>query len=51
MEDFCVELADVPFRIVCRHPENREFFKDYLTGKAPLFTLSPTDADLEARFM
>ncbi|MBO7358621.1 MAG: hypothetical protein J6U72_02220 [Clostridia bacterium] len=50
MEDFCVELADVPFRIVCRHPENREFFKDYLSEKAPLFTLSPTDADLEAEW-
>ena len=47
MEDFCVELAGVPLRMICRHPENREFFKDYLTDEPPLFTLSPTDKDLE----
>ena len=50
MEDFCVELAGVPLRIVCRYTENRDFFRDYLTDSPPLFTISPTDADLEAEW-
>ncbi len=50
MEDFCVELAGVPLRIVCRYTENRDFFRDYLTDSPPLLTISPTNADLEAEW-
>jgi hypothetical protein len=50
VEDFCVELAGVPLRIVCRYTENRDFFRDYLTDSPPLLTISPTNADLEAEW-
>ncbi|MBR2781520.1 MAG: hypothetical protein IKD81_08945 [Eubacteriaceae bacterium] len=46
MEDFVVELAGVPCRIKCRFTANRDFLKDYLSERAPLFTVEPTDEDL-----
>lgn len=47
MEDFVIELAGVPARIRCRFPENREFLKDYLSDREPLFAVEPTPDDLE----
>ena len=44
---FTVELAGIPIEIRCSHEENRTFLQDYLTEKAPLFTVEPSDADLE----
>ena len=42
-----VELASIPFEVKCRFPENEAFLKDYETPKTPLFTVEPTDKDLE----
>ena len=44
---FIVELAGIPIEIRCSYDENRVFLQDYLTEKAPLFTVDPSDADLE----
>lgn len=46
MERFTIEIAKTPAEIVCRYEENRAFLRDYLTDKAPLFTIEPTDDDL-----
>lgn len=45
--EFTVSLAGFPMRVICRHEENRAFLEDYLTDRAPLFTVEPTAADLE----
>ena len=42
-----IELARVPLEIRCRYPANERFFADYLTDKPPLFTVEPTDDDLD----
>ena len=44
---FTAELAGIPIEIRCSYEENRTFLQDYLTEKAPLFTVEPTDADME----
>ena len=44
---FNIELAGVPVEIKCRHPYNKIFLQDYLTDKEPLFTVEPSQADLD----
>ena len=44
---FTAELAGIPIEIRCSYEENRTFLQDYLTEKAPLFTVGPMDADME----
>ena len=46
MEDFCIELAGIPARVICRFKDNRTFLSDYVTENRPLFTLEPTEDDL-----
>lgn len=46
--EFTVELAGIPVGISCRYAENRVFFKDYITDKAPAFTVCPADDDMRA---
>ncbi len=46
MEQFTIEIADVPVVIRCRFSTNREFLRDYITVKDPLFIIEPTDDDL-----
>ena len=43
-----IEIAGVPFEVRCRFEErSREYFKDYLTEKPPLFSVEPTMEDRE----
>ncbi|MBQ1770950.1 MAG: hypothetical protein II000_03245 [Clostridia bacterium] len=42
-----IEIAEVPFEVRCRFADNRSFFRDYQTEKAPLFVIEATDEDLE----
>lgn len=46
MEDFTVELAEVPVRIKCRFRQTRSYLEAYLTDREPLFTVEPTEKDL-----
>ena len=41
-----IELAGIPAEVICRHPVNEEFLKDYVTEKASLISIVPTDEDL-----
>ena len=41
-----IELAGIPVEVICRHPANESFLKEYVTDKAPLVSVAPTDADL-----
>ena len=41
-----MELAGVPCRIKCTYPVNREFLKDYMSDRTPLFTVEPREDDL-----
>ena len=43
MEDFNIELAGIPLRIICKYKENREFFDGYYTDKTPKFVIEPTE--------
>ncbi len=47
MQIFTIEIAGVPAEIRCRFPENRNFFRDYLTDRAPLIAVQPSAGDLE----
>ena len=47
VEELCVRLVGVPVRVRCRFSQNREFLREYLTDLDPLFTVEPTEADLE----
>lgn len=38
-----IELAGIPAEVICRHPVNEEFLKDYVTEKASLISIVPTD--------
>jgi len=42
-----IEIAGIPAEICCFRKENRDFFKDYLSDRAPLFTVEPSTDDLE----
>ncbi len=42
-----IELAGIPAEVICRHPENEEFLRDYATDREPLFSVAPSDADLK----
>lgn len=44
--DFCVKLADVPFRVICRNEKNRSFFREYFTDDIPLFCCEINDEDI-----
>lgn len=48
MEEFTIEIAGIPCRIRCRFDVNRAFLRDYLSGKEPLFTVEPGDAELQS---
>ena len=41
-----VEIADIPFEIVFRHPENEAFFQDYRSDRHPDFVIQASDEDL-----
>lgn len=43
---FTVEIAGIPVEIRCRHGENREFMKDYLSDRDPAFVVDPTDEEI-----
>lgn len=45
MEEFTVELGGVPIGIRCAYPQNRRFFRDYLSDRRPALTVAPSDAD------
>jgi len=47
VEEFLVELAGIPFGVRCRFGENSAFFKDYMTGREPMFFVEPGPEDLE----
>ena len=42
-----IEIAGVPVEIMCRCPENEQFFRDYGSDKQPLFTVEAREEDLE----
>ena len=42
-----IELAGIPAELRCRYPENERFLQDYASNRAPLFTICPTEEDLE----
>lgn len=43
-----IEIAGVPFEVRCRFEEkNRNFFRDYLTENPPLFSIEPSEDDME----
>lgn len=51
---FTVELAETPVEIRCRYPQNRRFFRDYLSDRRPALTVAPSDADalqIKARYL
>ena len=41
-----IEIAGVPVEVICRHPENERFFREYRSDSRPVVSLQPTDADL-----
>lgn len=41
-----MELAGVPCRIRCRYSYNRDHLRDYVTDRAPLFVVEPSEEDL-----
>ena len=41
------ELAGIPFEVICRNKKHRNFFKDYLSQKEPLFLCEITEEDLD----
>ena len=42
-----IELAGIPAEVICRHPVNELFLKDYVTDKPPLISVVPTEEDLD----
>lgn len=44
---FNIEIAGVPVRIECGYAKNKDFFRDYITDKEPLFTAAPDEEDLQ----
>ena len=42
-----IELAGVPAEVICQHPQNEAFLREYRTDREPLFRVEPTAADLE----
>ena len=47
VEDFCIELAEVPARIRCRFADSKRFLRQYISEREPLFTVEPTAEDLQ----
>lgn len=47
MKGFCVELAEVPIGVRCRHANTVTFLREYQTEREPAFTVEPDPADLE----
>lgn len=49
MTEFAMKLADIPFGVRCLFESTRDFCREYLTDKAPQFTveLTPEDIDRE----
>ena len=45
---FTAALADVPFTVSCRFPQNKSFFADYLSDGEPRFSVAPGEDDLLA---
>ncbi len=45
--EFTVELAGVAVQIRCRYEENRNFLSDYLSDREPVFSIEPSEKDLE----
>lgn len=41
MEDFNIELANIPINVKCKYEENKAFFDGYFTSKEPFFTVEP----------
>lgn len=41
-----IELAGIPAEVICRHPANELFLKEYVTDKVPLISVVPTEEDL-----
>ena len=48
MEEFTIRLADVVIGVRCRSEKNRAFFRDYFAQGEPVFTVCPTQDDLDA---
>lgn len=46
MVRFTAELAGIPIGITALYEQSRETFRDYLTEKAPVFSLEATEQDL-----
>ena len=48
VEDFNIELANIPINVKCKYEENKAFFEGYYTTKDPVFTIEPTKELLES---
>lgn len=42
-----IEIAGIPALVRCRHPENADFFREYLTAGQERFVIEPGDKDLQ----
>jgi len=47
MAAFTISLADIPIEVLSCHPTTVDFFKDYLSSEAPLFSVSISAQDIE----
>ena len=47
MNAVTIEIAGIPAEIRCRYPGNVRFFSEYVTDKAPMFTVEVTDEHIE----
>ena len=41
-----IEIAGIPAEVICRYPVNELFLKEYVTDRAPLISIIPTEEDL-----
>ncbi len=46
VEEFTVELAEVPVRIRCKHHQTRSYLAAFSTDREPYFTVEPEESDL-----
>ena len=50
MSLFTIKIAEIPIRIVCRHPQLQQSYAAFLTDTPPVCTVSVSDAELEGEW-
>ncbi len=43
---FTAEIAGIPVEIRARYPKNKDYFRDYLTGREAEITIEPSEDDI-----